>query len=408
MLASNQVRASVRQGVLRPRWIDPASPELLERAAQSIALVEAALSGGWSRGRTEEELASLAQDSRDRKLADGLAKLLLDRCSFSPEEGLEPAALRDDVFRRARRVGPLSLEPGPLGLPTASDVLAEVALERGVSVDVVAASLFADLRDAHRILAFRTTTAEDLLHRYNVALVQALLLDAVELKIQIADPTPARIRQVLRWARFHQLIHSAVRTGDVLEIALDGPASLFSQSTRYGLALASFFPAVVLQDAAWTLTATILWTRARLRRRLEVGSADGLRAHLRDDGGHRTRESLWFEERFRAAESGWDLSPGAAPIDLGGRAVVVPDFTLRRGGRCAHLEIVGYWRSDWLARRLDLLRRYGPGNVVLAVSRKLCAEERPTDGWGPEVIEFSQVVPSKRVLEVAEAIAVPG
>ncbi len=148
------------------------------------------------------------------------------------------------------------------------------------------------------------------------------------------------------------------------------------------------------------------WTKQRTRRDLVVKSDEGLHTHWRDTGGHATREQAWFAERFAAATTPWTIEPGSAPIDLGGQAVIVPDFTLRCGEREAHLEILGYWRPEWLQRRLELLRRYGRGNVIVAVSRKLCADERPGEGWGPEVVEFSAIVPPKAVIELAERMAV--
>ncbi len=406
MLTSSLIRARVAGGKLRPKFVDPADGELLDLAAQLTDLLGIAGREGWSRGQVDAELAELCEGVPDRKLADGLAKIGMDRAEFAAAEELVPSELRAAAFRLAARRGPLAMEPGPLDLPTADTVLAEVAAQRGVTLDAVRSSLFADLRDAHRIGAYPAIEPVDLLHRYNLALVQSILLSATEVRIVVRDPTAARIRQLLRWARFYQLIHAAERKDGKLVITLDGPASLFTQSTRYGMQLASFFPAIVLQDAAWELTASVAWTRQRTRRDLVVKSDEGLRTHWRDTGGHATREQAWFAERFAAATTPWTLEPGSAPIDLGGQAVIVPDFTLRNGGREAHLEILGYWRPEWLQRRLELLRRHGRGNVIVAVSRKLCADERPGEGWGPEVVEFSAIVPPKAVIELAERMAV--
>ena len=80
----------------------------------------------------------------------------------------------------------------------------------------------------------------------------------------------------------------------------------------------------------------------------------------------------------------------------------MPDFTLRRDGRTAHLEIVGFWRKAWLERRIDGIARVP--NLVLAVSRKLQTDRGPLAALD-RVVPFAEVIPVKRVLEVAERVA---
>jgi hypothetical protein len=210
------------------------------------------------------------------------------------------------------------------------------------------------------------------------------------------------VRQLFRAVKFHQLIHAVRPMVDGYEIVLDGPTSLFSQTTRYGLALAKFFPTILLQPGRWHLTAAVEWTRGS--KVLSLPSTCGLRSHYRDLGAYDTREAQWFAERFTALESGWELSRDGAPLDQGGEAIVVPDFTFRKDGREAHLEILGFWRKGSVAKRLQLMERCGPSNLVVAVSRKLAGEA----GDLPEgVVSFAEVIPAKEVLRRIEEVAAP-
>ena len=95
-----------------------------------------------------------------------------------------------------------------------------------------------------------------------------------------------RLRQLFRYVKFHQLMHLARRDGPWLEITLDGPASLFKQSTRYGMELATFFPAILLQECPWELQATVLWTKAKHRKTLTLTHEDGLVGHYADRGAY--------------------------------------------------------------------------------------------------------------------------
>ncbi|MBW1880624.1 MAG: DUF790 family protein, partial [Deltaproteobacteria bacterium] len=341
MLTKDLLRAQVRGREIRPSLVDPARPRLRDDGEALLDLVAAAVEERWTRAQLEEEVADRIGDRRDHKLVRGLAKVLLDRSVFEVRSPVPPADLRDRVFRVARTHGPLSLERGPLGRPVAEDVLEEVGREWGLSASEMEDALYADRPAEQRITRCDAADTDWLLHRYNLALVQAILLRATQVRVRLVAPTVPRLRQLFRAVKFHQLIHRAERSGEVVEVVLDGPTSLFRMSTRYGLQLATFLPALVLQECRWSLEATVLWTRARHRKRMFLTSEDGLVSHYRDVGAYETRTQRWFAERFRALDSGWTLDDQTLPIDLGGHALVLPDYRFTRDGRVAFLEIVG-------------------------------------------------------------------
>lgn len=406
MLTSDLVRATVRGRELRPTLIDPERADLLDVAGLLVALATEAAEEGWTWGTLADAMADEAAAARAPKVVHGLAKLVGERCDVDVEAPVPPPELRARVFRAARAAGPLALAPDSLDRPVADDVLAAVGAEIGLTADAVREALYADLPEAQRVRGFRPITAAALLHRYNVALVQALLLKAFEVRVRLERPSVDRVRQLLRHARFHQLLFHASRAGDTLDLVLDGPTSLFDRSVRYGLQLARFFPAVLLQPGDWTLEAEVAWTRANVRKQLRVTPADGLVTDRADTGAWVPRERTWFLERWhaKAGDSGWRLTDDTVPLDLGGHGVVLPDLTFTDGRRVGHLEIVGTWRRAWLERRVEALKRHGPGNVVLAVSRRLAASKQDALEGLP-VIPFGEIVPVDEVLAALERVA---
>lgn len=405
MLTSDLVRATVRGRDLRPTLVDPERADLLDAAELLVGLAAEAAEEGRTWGSLSDAMADEAAAARAPKVVHGLAKLVGERCDVATEAAVPPAELRARVFRAARDAGPLALAPDALGRLVADDVLAAVGAEVGLAPEAVREALYADLPEAQRVRGFRALTAKALLHRYNVALVQALLLRAFEVRIRLEQPTVDRVRQLLRHARFHQLLFHATREGTALHLVLDGPTSLFERSVRYGLQLARFFPAVLLQPGDWTLEAEVAWTRAQVRKHLRVTPADGLVTDRADTGAWVPRERTWFLERWhaRASHGGWRLTDDTLPLDLGGYGVVLPDLTFTDGRRVGHLEIVGTWRRAWLERRVDALRRHGPGNVVLAVSRRLAASKADALDGLP-VIPFGEIVPVDEVLAALERV----
>jgi hypothetical protein len=397
MLTGDLLRVRAQKGELKPSFVDPTNEKLVARAEELLGLFTEGI--GRRRAELDEEIEALVGDGVDHKLTHGLVKVLTDRSTFDVSAPLPPAEIRSLVFRAATRLGPLANVALEGGRPTPAEIYAAVARELGVDPAALEGALYADHADQQVLVTVDVPNARWLLDRYNVALVQSVLLKAAELRITLAKPDPARARQLLRAVKFHQLIFDLHPRADGYEIVLDGPASLFSQTTRYGMALARFFPALLLLPAGWEATAKVDWRGAKTMR---LTPADGLRSHYRDIGAYETRESEWFAERFLALDSGWELDREVTPLDQGGEGAVVPDFRFRKGGKVAWLEILGFWRKGSIQRRLALLQRHGPSNLVVAVSKRLAGD---TGALPDAVVPFAEVIPAKEVLRRVEAIA---
>jgi predicted nuclease of restriction endonuclease-like RecB superfamily len=195
---------------------------------------------------------------------------------------------------------------------------------------------------------------------------------------------------------------------DGYTLTLDGPLSLFQLSSKYGLQMAEFLPALLLCDG-WSLQADLVWSKQKRAVTFRLDPKRGLQSHYPDRGVYVTDEERFFVERFEAAGSPWRLEKRPEIIDLGGRGVLIPDFVIkhRDDAREALLEIVGFWRKGYLESRLELLREHGPGNLLLAVSKRLRGSEEALSEMPGEVLFFRDIVPVKDVLERIERIAKP-
>jgi len=401
MLTGELVRVRVVKKALQPRYIQPDHPRLKERADALVARMQEGLDTTATRGALTASFRELEGHETDHFVTRGMAKLLMDKGEFQTISPIEPIELRRLVFGRAVTRGPLARAAGPTGRLTASDVLEEVAGELKCTPDQIASALYADLKDHQVLMSAKIPTPEALLHRYNVALVQALLLKASWIEVEFTETNPKYVRQLMRALKFHQLMYRFT-SQEPVRLRVDGPQSLLKLSTRYGMQLANFFPTILLQPGPWTLTAEVLWGRKRkLKKVLTVDSDQGLRSHYRDQGTWTSRTETWFEERFGQLETPWRMGPGE-PIDLGGQAMMVPDFTFERDGRVGHLEIIGFWRKGYLETRLKAL----PDNVILAVSSRLAGDKTKLPAKvQDQVIQFAEVIPPKKVIDKLEAVA---
>jgi len=397
VLTADLVEVTVRKGEVRPRWVDPADPDRLALAARLIEVFGA--SAGRPRGELEAELAELTGTGTAFRFHRALARLLTSRCEFVTEAAAEPEAVRERTFEAAaaawRGEGNLHVDR--------EAVLAAAAERLGISAAEANAALYADLQSEQVLAAWQPCEPAWLLNRYNVALAQGVLLRATSLTVEIAGQDPRRYRALFRKVKFFQLLHRV--EGDARRgyaIHLDGPLSLFGASQRYGLQMASFFPTLLHFDR-WKLTAEVVWGPRRQKRSFRLGVEAPLAPIGRLTGQWQPDEVAWLPDRIGALDCAWEVTADGELIDLGGEGVLVPDlaFRHRSTGERAWLEVFGYWNRGAVARRLELVRRHGPRNLVLALSKHLAAGEEETLGDVPAEVYVYRSTPSARRIVAA-------
>lgn len=363
MLTGELLRVTRRQGRVRPNLVDPADAVLLGRAQALIPEVRGHI--GRRRGDLEERLELLAPAGPEHALERGLAKLLLDRCTFAVQAQADPAALRAAVFDRsaaAWRTRPLAELPR-----WRAEALTEGGQAVGLSAAEAESSLYADLEANQTLTAFDDVTPARLLQRYNVALVQGLLLRADNLGVRAPWPEPVRLRQLFRWLKFFGLLFEAEREANgELNLLVDGPLSVLEHANRYGLNLAQFFAALLLWPGPWRMAARVRIGRRAQPAQLELEPHAWLKSPLPDHGAWVPEPVRDFVAAFNAQEGPWRAEPAQRVVPLSRNAYLIPDFEfVAAGGRRVLLEHVLYAAPERIARLLHgaSLARAGGGEA---------------------------------------------
>ena len=408
MLTGNLVRVRYSKSKVIPMYLDPTNPDLLETAENLLLIFRDGV--GRSRGELEEEIQTLLGEGPPLSniAQQGLAKVLEDRAEFEVVSEAHPEELRRVVFTLAaeqRR----SLRSAGYRAPFRRDkALAEAAEQLKLTPDQVAAGLFADLKDENRMLGFDDLSPERLIQRYNVALAQAVLLKATLVTIRLRQEPPDRLRRLFRRLKFHRLLHrveGSPAQGHVIQI--DGPMSLFTSTTKYGLQLALMLPAI-LQCREFELEAELRWGPKREPRSFNLSHRDGLVSHYRDADSYVPAEVRGFEERFRQIAPRWDLAESSDLFELGGEGVWVPDYRLthRDDGRTVFVEVVGFWKTAALERLLRTLPRHGPPLWLLSVKEKLKVDQANGPDWSsnPHLLRFREVPNASELRDRLDAL----
>ncbi len=395
MLTGDLVRVkTVKQRVV-PLYIDRREPHWQETAESLLLLFREGV--GRTRAQIEDEIDGLfGEGGKATQVYRGLAKVLEDRSEFEVVAKVPPEVIRERVFTAAAEERKRIREQSEKERRPRFDrerVLAGVARELELEPEALMTGLFADLRDENRLLRFDDMTAVQLVDRYNVALAQAVLLRSVRIEVEIRGERPARYRQIFRWLKFHRLIHhvqGSMSEGYLFHI--DGPLSLFAATTKYGLQVARFLPALLLCND-FRLSAELRFGPRREPRSFELSARDGLVSHKADAGMYTPAELTAFVERFRQVAPAWELKESSAIIELGREGVWVPDYQLihRASGVDVFLEVLGFWKRSSLERLMRLLPKHGPPRYVLAISERLKVDEETLGELAGPILRFKEI-----------------
>lgn len=282
--------------------------------------------------------------------------------------------LREKVFRQAAK-SPPGLESRQTTLIQIADQLSQ-ELQQEVLPEQVKQGLYADLAENRILTNFEIPTPEAILHRYNLSQVQGIFYKASQLIINAHRNVPGQYKLLFRYLKLFQLM--AYIEGDAdhgFTITIDGPTSLFTPSTRYGLAIAKMIPAI-LHVSKWSLAAKLqirdVFSGNWKPGRYTLNSADcGLVTHYPPGKPYDSMLEAAFAERWDSLKSEWILEREVDLIPIPG-SVMIPDFRLvHPDGRTFLLEIVGYWRPEYLQKKFAQVRRSECDNLILAISERL-------------------------------------
>ena len=346
MLTGDLVRVKYSKQRVVPLYIDRDASHWLEAAESMLLLFREGT--GMTRGEIEAEVDELfGGGGKATQVHRGLAKVLEDRAEFEVVADIPPDEVRDKVFTAAaeyrRRLMAEAASPAHRPRFERDAVLGRVSERVEGPARRLLKSLFADLRDENRLLRFEDITAQRLIDRYNVALAQAVLLRSVLVRAEVRNERPARYRQLFRRLKFHRLLYrveGSMRDGYVFHI--DGPLSLFSATTKYGLQVAWFLPAL-LHCEDFRLDAELRWGPKREPRSFHLEASDGLISHQADTGTYAPAELTAFVERMRQVAPAWEIGESTEIVELGREGVWVPDYRLvhKPTGTDVLLEVVG-------------------------------------------------------------------
>ncbi len=396
MLTGDLVLARKRAGELHLPTLDA---KARARAREVAAAVLTVLKGGEGELREDLEpaldaaIAELAMAPSTVKLQKGLRKLADDACEWAAAPAVDPAVLRQTVFRAAataRREGTFDR----------AALLALGATTHGLDPNDMERALYADLPGAHALVRAPALTPDMLVEQWELGQAQAVLLRAVRVVCRVTCAGAEGYRALFRRLKFLRLLHTIAPHEKGYQIAIEGPFSMFDAGTKYGLQLALVLPVLRACDA-FELDADLRWGKERTP--LKFSMKGGLGGKSVTGGDDFPEEVQRLVESFEALKSKWKVARAATILELPGVGLCVPDLVFTKGKARVYLEVLGYWSRDAVWKRVELVEAGLSERILFAVSQRLRVSAEVLDQDRPgRLYVYKGTMSARSVLEHLE------
>jgi len=359
LLPSNLLTVWRRKGTIQPRYAKP-STENLQVANKLIEAYKHSV--GKKKNILKKVADNLEDEGYDYHLVRGLSLLLDRRSVFKCASQADPPALRQKIFQETGKTGPATT------MEQRKTIIEKIASQLEISSKELEETMYADLESELILQDFKPVSAQNLLEKYNLSLAQTLLFDSTELRFTVS----ANWQKIFFKTKRLGLIYDAYKDNEIW-VKIDGPASLFKLTRRYGTAIAKLLPTIIFSPK-WTVEAKILWkfTNEIYTFKLESWKHSPLFGTKQAVEAYDSAVEEDFAKRFQALSSNWQLKREPEPI-IAGQHVLIPDFSFEREDIKLYMEVVGFWTTEYLLRKIEKLKKTKE-RMLVAVDESLSCE----------------------------------
>jgi predicted nuclease of restriction endonuclease-like RecB superfamily len=390
LLPSELLAVWKRKGNIWPRYAR-ATEDALEVASSLIDAYSTHV--GKKKGLLKAFAGKLEDEGYEYRFVRGLAHLLDRKGTFKCNDQVDPVELRRRVFQATGKQGPATT------MDKRERIVEAAASALKMMPETVDEFLYADLDSELILESFDPPTPDVLLKEYNLSLTQTLLFDSTELSFTASGNWQNIFYSIKRLG----LIYEVYKDGKFW-VKIDGPASLFKLTRRYGTATAKLLP-IITTNSGWTVEAKILWryTNEICSFKLESWRHSQLfKSPQQPSVSYDSAVEQDFAQLFEGLKTGWQLKREPEPVPAG-KQVIIPDFSLEKEGVKVYVEIVGFWTLEYLLRKIEKLKKV-EANMLIAVNENLACEKLANIESRAElnVIYYRKRIPMAPVLRYLE------
>ena len=362
-----------------------------------------------SKAIVDESISKIEDKHSDYKFVRGICHLLEQRCIYSSpvlhsdkiteignNNSNSAIYLRRDIFEESSRTG------YPVTENERRNILQKIALKNKLTIEELELAMWNDLDKNRYLKSFDSLSSLQLVAWYNISILQTLLLNCVKLEFSVyggynwkkilhkikqlglmyflyseADPKSTKDNQ----SKKHNIVFGNDNDKKII-CEVDGPLSILRLTDRYGIAIAKLIPLIIFTEN-WSINAVILRKSVSGAKKtynfrisnndedLPIFDASEITSHF--DSPSMSNSNLGssfdnaldnfdsnverkFMDKFLTFSTNWGLSREPDPLILSDGRAFIADFLFEKSKVKVYFEIVGFWTSDYLKRKLEKIK----------------------------------------------------
>ena len=341
--------------------------------------------------------------------------------NFSPKKDmvikLTPAEVRRLIFEESALCNVATTES------KRNEIIRAVSNKLKIDPGTTLRLMWSDLEENTVIYNFDSPDPLILLFQYNVSLIQTLLFNCLKIEIKIDSSKSVGLiwkeilRQVKRLGLMYWLEINPGKTGNII-CTVEGVSNVIKLTERYGNSIAKLVPLIFKADN-WSLTAEILKTTNNGNKTVydfEISkslcsdkisfetpkasiSKYGYAIGGKNNAEKITNETVYnnksiinndlfftdnlnnstnsydsniektFAQKFELFSTGWSLEREPEPLISKSKTAFISDFILTKHENKVLVEIVGFWTSEYLERKIqkiaEVVENYNNNNFYM-------------------------------------------
>jgi len=226
-------------------------------------------------------------------------------------------------------------------------------------------------------------TVEDVIGIYNFEVIDTLITNGKRVRAVFYTKNLGTLaRKTIREAKKLSVLCDLYLEDGKLKVEFYGPRELFGRATRFGRAISHVFFKILTLSEKLESKLLELEIEVVLREKIYNFQAKPPLPSIKIPEKYEAREAMFdsfVEKRFYWAiksskPRGWDIIREPEPIILEGM-VIVPDFILTKKDKKVFVEIVGYWRREYLEkkkRQFEVLKKHNQKILILVDHKYFC------------------------------------
>ncbi len=366
MLQLKHLLVTYRKDQAYPHKLE-STPDNLEIASNLLTIFEE--HQGEQRQKIEEVIRYTNYSSLQPKSIQSFVKILFDSSSWIAPDSEETTERRTNLFLQSAAYWQSHANEDLSATEHQENILINSEIEQDLIQSDINTWLYADMLSFQILEKVAPFTPKELLNQYNIQQAQTLLFYTSKLELTLYE-TQQGLPQVMQMIKFFGLFFSVQKNKDKsMTVSIEGASSILEESRSYGIELAKFFPAILLLQGKWQLTAFLAIDKKKKPMYFKLTQDNIYQSTYPEKN---TWSYLKIQELVQTIQDDHKAAKCKATttiITLKNNKYLLPDFTIGTGKNKIYFQWIRYFNPSKTKYLFDLQDQV-PKNYIFIIKAK--------------------------------------